>query len=74
MPRVRDLGIYQSQLSPGPNNAITDVAGVTVGHYTLIAGKVPGQETGLSDMQARPIGLDEVKKALESLPGEKAYL
>ncbi len=39
MPRVRDLGIYQSRLPTGPNNAITDVAGVAVGHCTVIEGE-----------------------------------
>jgi len=34
-PRVRDLGIRPGVLSPGPLNAITDVAGVRVGHVTL---------------------------------------
>lgn len=33
--RARELGIKPGILSPGPNNAITDVAGVKVGHYTL---------------------------------------
>ena len=44
-PRARDLGIPQAG-TPGPLNAITDVAGVEVGVTTLIrgAGKlVPGQ-------------------------------
>ena len=36
---VRDYGIIIGELTPGPNNAITDVKGVTVGHYTLIEGK-----------------------------------
>ncbi len=31
MPRIRELGIYQSVLPPGPLNAITDVNGVSVG-------------------------------------------
>ena len=31
-PRARDLGITPGTLSPGPLNAITDVAGVRVGH------------------------------------------
>jgi len=35
--RARDLGIPFSG-TPGPLNAITDVAGVTVGHTTLITG------------------------------------
>ena len=38
MPRIRELGPYESALPPGPRNAISDVAGVTVGHYTLIEG------------------------------------
>jgi D-aminopeptidase len=37
-PRARDLGIPFSG-SPGPHNAITDVAGVLVGHTTLIMGE-----------------------------------
>jgi D-aminopeptidase len=37
-PRARDLGIAPGLGSPGPLNAITDVAGVRVGHTTLIAG------------------------------------
>jgi L-aminopeptidase/D-esterase-like protein len=36
-PRARDLGIPFDGM-PGPLNAITDVAGVTVGHTTLISG------------------------------------
>jgi L-aminopeptidase/D-esterase-like protein len=37
-PRARDLGVPFDG-TPGPNNAITDVAGVTVGHTTLVNGK-----------------------------------
>jgi D-aminopeptidase len=36
--RLRDLGIVTGTLPPGPLNAITDVAGVLVGHTTIIAG------------------------------------
>jgi D-aminopeptidase len=36
--RARDLGISIGLMAPGPLNAITDVAGVRVGHHTLIAG------------------------------------
>jgi D-aminopeptidase len=36
--RARDLGIMVGVLTPGPLNAITDVAGVAVGHATLIQG------------------------------------
>jgi L-aminopeptidase/D-esterase-like protein len=39
-PRARDLGI-PFQGAPGPLNAITDVAGVEVGHTTLVAGDGP---------------------------------
>ncbi len=34
--RLRDLGITVGQLPAGPYNAITDVAGVRVGHSTII--------------------------------------
>ena len=34
-PRARDLGIAPGIGQPGPHNAITDVAGVKVGHTTL---------------------------------------
>lgn len=37
-PRARDLGIAPGIHPPGPWNAITDVAGVLVGHVTLIEG------------------------------------
>ena len=36
---LRDHGIITGQLPPGPNNAITDVSGVRVGHTTLNKGK-----------------------------------
>jgi len=37
-PRARDLGVPFDG-TPGPNNAITDVGGVEVGHTTLISGE-----------------------------------
>ena len=37
-PRARDLGIKVGILPTGPLNAITDVAGVKVGHTTIIQG------------------------------------
>lgn len=40
-PRARDLGIRIGDLPTGPWNAITDVAGVRVGHTTLIEGDGP---------------------------------
>jgi D-aminopeptidase len=36
--RARELGITPGSLPPGEHNAITDVAGVRVGHTTLIEG------------------------------------
>jgi D-aminopeptidase len=41
--RARQLGIVIGSYAPGPLNAITDVAGVRVGHTTLIAGEGPLQ-------------------------------
>jgi D-aminopeptidase len=37
-PRAREAGIEIGILAPGPLNAITDVAGVAVGHVTLVEG------------------------------------
>lgn len=36
--RARALGVAPGVLEPGPRNAITDVAGVRVGHATLVVG------------------------------------
>ena len=36
--RARDLGIVTGILPPGPGDAITDVAGVRVGHATMVEG------------------------------------
>jgi D-aminopeptidase len=41
-PRARDLGIKIGLLPPGPLNAITDIAGVRVGHSTVVWGDPPG--------------------------------
>lgn len=35
-PRAREAGVVLGTLPPGPENTITDVAGVRVGHVTLI--------------------------------------
>lgn len=40
-PRLRDLGVAIGSLPTGTNNAITDVAGVCVGHATLKKGDGP---------------------------------
>ena len=37
-PRARDLGIAPGVWPPGPLNAVTDVAGVRVGHTTIVQG------------------------------------
>jgi D-aminopeptidase len=37
-PRARELGVAPGVFRPGPLNAITDVAGVRVGHATVIEG------------------------------------
>jgi D-aminopeptidase len=44
--RVRDLGVRPGILPTGPLNAITDVAGVAVGHRTLVEGE--GVRTGVT--------------------------
>jgi len=38
-PRAREIGVAPGVLPPGANNAITDVAGVKVGHVTRIEGE-----------------------------------
>jgi D-aminopeptidase len=37
-PRAREAGVIVGVFQPGPNNAITDVAGVLVGHATVVRG------------------------------------
>ena len=37
-PRAREAGVAPGVLPPGPLNCITDVAGVRVGHFTLVEG------------------------------------
>jgi D-aminopeptidase len=38
-PRAREAGVEIGILAPGPLNAITDVAGVAIGHRTLVEGE-----------------------------------
>lgn len=45
-PRARELGVAPGVFQPGPLNAITDVAGVRVGHLTLNEGD--GVRTGVT--------------------------
>ncbi len=64
-PRARDLGVPFDG-TPGPGNAITDVAGVTVGHSTIVSGEgklVVGQgpvRTGVTAVLPR--GRDSMAK------------
>ena len=37
--RAREAGVFIGHLAPGPENAITDVAGVLVGHATVVRGE-----------------------------------
>ena len=46
--RLRDLGLAPGELSVGPLNAITDVAGVRVGHTTLRDGAEGPFNTGIT--------------------------
>lgn len=58
-PRARDLGLAPGVFSPGPLNAITDVAGVRVGHVTLIEGD--SVRTGVSAIVPGPGNLFQEK-------------
>ena len=49
-----ELGIRIGELEPGPNDAITDVAGVRVGHTTLIEGE--SVRTGVTVILPTPDG------------------
>jgi D-aminopeptidase len=60
-PRARDLGVAPGVMEPGPNNAITDVAGVRVGHATVITGE--NVRTGVTAIVPHPGNLFERKTA-----------
>jgi D-aminopeptidase len=45
-PRARDIGIVVGVFEPGEHNAITDVAGVRVGHTTVV--RAPNIRTGVT--------------------------
>ena len=47
-PRLRELGLEVGDLSTGPNNAITDVPGVLVGHATLVRDEPTVARTGVT--------------------------
>jgi len=64
-PAVRELGIRIGWMRPGVQNAITDVKGVRVGHYTWIADHV--QIPGYTEKSSVRAGVTAV------LPAGKAY-
>jgi D-aminopeptidase len=60
-PRARQLGIAPGIYPPGPLNAITDVAGVRVGHTTIIEGD--DVRTGVTAVVPHPGNVFEEKVA-----------
>lgn len=74
---MRDLGIRIGVLPTGPNNSITDVPGVRVGHTTLIEGEgalVPGAgpvRTGVTAILPHPgdLFLEKVTGAVVRING-----
>lgn len=59
-PRARDLGVpFDGE--PGPLNAITDVAGVTVGHTTLIESADPKHQVRTGVTAILPRGQDSIR-------------
>jgi D-aminopeptidase len=68
--RLRDLGITVGVLSPGPNNAISDVPGVLVGTSTLISDSPSTARTGVTAIYPRPdIHQDSVTAGFHSFNG-----
>ena len=59
-PRARDLGV-PFEGSPGPLNAITDVAGVTVGQVTLIEDLAGGHKVRTGVTAILPRGRDSIE-------------
>ncbi|MCB9148679.1 MAG: P1 family peptidase [Caldilineaceae bacterium] len=51
--RLRDLNIVIGELPTGPHNAITDVPGVLVGHYTLLQDAPRVARTGITMIAPR---------------------
>jgi len=68
-PRARSYGLAIGQLPPGPFNAITDVAGVMVGHCTLWG--EPDIRTGVTAILPHPGNLfrDKVEAAIYQVNG-----
>ncbi len=53
MARIRDLGVTIGALPPGPDNAITDVPGVLVGHRTVVHDEPRIARTGVTVISPR---------------------
>ncbi len=70
-PRLRDLGISIGRFPPGPNNAITDVPDVWVGHTTLIYDEPRVARTGVTIVAPRrgDIWRDNAFAALHAFNG-----
>jgi D-aminopeptidase len=62
-PRARDLGV-PFEGTPGPLNAITDVAGVTVGQVTLIENLADGRKVRTGVTAILPRGRDTLDTAV----------
>jgi D-aminopeptidase len=58
-PRIREFGITIGILDPGPDNSITDVKGLKVGHLTLIEGE--NIRTGVTAVLPHPGNLYQSK-------------
>jgi D-aminopeptidase len=77
MPRLRDFGVTPGRLPTGQHNAITDVAGVRVGHVTLISGEgklIPGKgpvRTGVTAVlpHAGNLYREKVTAAVQTING-----
>ena len=52
--RLRDLGLSIGRLPTGEANSIADVAGVTVGHATIVSDTPRVARTGVTVLQTRP--------------------
>lgn len=56
MARLRDLGFTIGTFPTGGHNAITDVAGVSVGHRTVVKDEPTAARTGVTIVNTRPVG------------------
>ena len=54
-PRLRDLGFTIGEFPTGRWNAITDVAGVSVGHRTVVRDEPRVARTGVTVIETRPV-------------------